>query len=226
MKRIGLGIAAALLLAGCTDGDAVDELEQEKDELTQKMEQLEEENKDLQKQVKELTEQDKDKEQNDGEETNEQNKENESEDKETSTDQSSGLFSPESIEKGDQVAGLTVTSKEVDTESPSTAYFIDFEGQFTGKGNLALNEMGDDKYIFIINEDLNNVPHVQGNADKQEVYLHFENEQELEKALGEKATNLELGETAKVSVVLEQYSFNYAEGTDRSNYARFVELAE
>ncbi|MDF2535558.1 MAG: hypothetical protein K0R18_1717 [Bacillales bacterium] len=133
------------------------------------------------------------------------------------------IFSPEYIKKGDKIAGLTVSdfySKE--NVNGSKNYKIDFAGEFTVKGTIVPNKIGEGfGFAFMIDKNLEKLPHTL--QEYEGVYFTIKNGEDLIKALGEKLKITPFNKL-EIEAVFKNYTYNYVPETDIHNAAEFVSL--
>lgn len=135
------------------------------------------------------------------------------------------IFSPEKVQKGSQVAGLTVLDIKKEPANGATSYFVDFTGEFEVIGSIIHNQVGGSKYSIMVEEKLVKLPHSLHEFEQRGIFFYVENDEELEKAMGEKLDNLSHTEKLKITAIFKNYSYNYVPESDVSNSAEFVRLA-
>jgi hypothetical protein len=133
------------------------------------------------------------------------------------------IFSPAYTEKGDKIAGLTVTDVvPIVPENGSKGYNVNFTGEFVVKGTL--NESSSRGYFFQAKENVEKIPHSLQEFDGLSFYIrNYDDEwlKELESKLGKKPPFNQV----EIEAVFKNYSYCVVSETDLGgNGAEFVRL--
>jgi hypothetical protein len=139
--------------------------------------------------------------------------------------ESLGIFNQDQIQEGDQVAGLTVSNVRKEPENRSTSYYIDFTGEFTVKGSIVFDQVGGSKYKFIVEENMESIPHTLPQHESGRVLFNIVNGDLLESVLGEQLENMEPDGELVIEGVFKNYSHQFVPETDVPHTAEFVGLS-
>ena len=134
-----------------------------------------------------------------------------------------GIFLPEHTKIGDKIAGLIVSDIRNASTNEIKDYRVDFTGELKVKCSIIHN--AEDGYIFIVDENLEKLPHTL--PESNTVYFRIKNENELIKVLGEKVQKMSESDKLEIEGVFKNYSWNFIPETDwgnGGNSAQFVRL--
>lgn len=79
-------------------------------------------------------------------------------------------------------------------------------------------------YSFVVQENLEGMPHMLYEFDKGAIYFDIHNDEELIKQLGDKLENLSEFDSIEIQAVFKNYWLNYLAETDYPSTAEFVRL--
>jgi len=132
------------------------------------------------------------------------------------------IFSPDQVKTNNQIANLIVSNIKTEAINDATVYFIKFTGEFEVKGSII--RQGSD-YSFIVNENLETMPHTLWEFEKGRIFFDIRNGEDLRKSLGDKLDTLpEDGQLGIVGVFKNYYYNEIPESDSFPSYAEFVRL--
>ncbi|TQR17524.1 hypothetical protein [Psychrobacillus vulpis] len=132
------------------------------------------------------------------------------------------IFSPDQLKKDNQIADLIVSDVKTETINDATAYFIKFAGEFEVTGSIIRRESD---YFFIVNENLETMPHTLWQFENGNIYFDISNEEDLKKSLGDKLDALPEDGQLDIVGVFKNYSYNEVPESDSlPSFAEFVRL--
>lgn len=134
------------------------------------------------------------------------------------------IFSLERVKKGSQIAGLKVSDIKKETANDSTSYFVKFTGEFAVKGTIFHDVIGGSQYTFVVNENLERIPHTIEQFERGSVYFEITNEEEFYKLLSDKLEKIPENGELIIEAVFKNYSYSYVPETDFPSFAEFVRL--
>ncbi|WP_391117275.1 hypothetical protein [Psychrobacillus sp. L3] len=132
------------------------------------------------------------------------------------------IFSPDQVEIDNQIADLIVSDINTEAINDATAYFIKFTGEFEVKGSII---RGGSDYSFIVNENLETMPHTFWQFEKGGIFFDIRNDEDLRRSLGDKLDALPEDGQLDIVAVFTNYSYNEIPESDSfPSYAEFVRL--
>lgn len=137
---------------------------------------------------------------------------------------SSNIFDPETVKRGDIIAGMTVlNAKCVYFGSDLVSYLISFEGEFTVTGNLVIDLAGSGAYrIWYDDEQMGKLPY---DPNRGNPYMEFTNEEAFKAAAGDMLNKI-TGENPSlpIKVQLSNFTYKYNNKGGMANTAQFVKI--
>ncbi|TQR17904.1 hypothetical protein [Psychrobacillus soli] len=135
------------------------------------------------------------------------------------------IFSPDQVKKDSQIAGLIVSEVKKEAVNDATGYFIKFTGEFEVRGSIIHDISSEGEYSFIVKENLETIPHTLWQFENGTIYFDITNDEDLRKSLGNKLDELPEEGQLDIMGVFKNYSYNEVLETDfLPSYAEFVRL--
>lgn len=135
------------------------------------------------------------------------------------------IFSPDQVKTDNQIANLIVSDVKKESINNATAYSIKFDGEFEVRGSIIHDVSGENEYSFLVNENLETMPHALWQFEKGSIFFEITNNDDLRKSLGDKLEALPKDGQLDIVGVFKNYSYNEVPESDSMlSDAEFVRL--
>lgn len=135
------------------------------------------------------------------------------------------IFSPDQVKTDNQIANLIVSDVKKESINNATAYSIKFAGEFEVRGSIIHDVSGENEYSFLVNENLEAMPHVLWQFEKGSIFFEITNNDDLRKSLGDKLEALPKDGQLDIVGIFKNYSYNEVPESDSiPSNAEFVSL--